>query len=44
MVRFPEEADRRIERLGELIARHRTFRQAGEDGITKGQNASLYRF
>jgi len=37
MVGLPEEPDRRIEGLGELIARHRTFGQAGKDRIAKRQ-------
>ena len=39
MVGLPEKADRGIERLGELIARHRTFGQAGEDGVSEGQGS-----
>src|SRR5579862_4033638 len=39
MVGLPEKADRGIERLGELIARHRPFGQAGEDGVGKGQRS-----
>ena len=37
MVGLPEKADRGIERLGELIARHRMFRQACEDCVSKRQ-------
>src|SRR5258708_17049099 len=40
MVGLPEETDRGIERLGELIARHRPFRQACEDRVTKGHCAN----
>ena len=39
MVGFPKKADRGVERLGELIARHGVFRQAGENGVSKGQGA-----
>ena len=35
MVSSPEEPDRRIERLGEFVARHRTFRQANKDRVTE---------
>lgn len=48
MVGLPKKADRGIERLGELIARHGMFRQAGEDGVSKGQRSisrsSIFRF
>src|SRR5205807_1940734 len=37
VVGFPEESDGRIERLGEFIARHRTFRQAHKDCVTERQ-------
>jgi hypothetical protein len=35
VVGFPEKPDRGIERLGELIARHRTFGQASQDCVTE---------
>jgi hypothetical protein len=41
VVGFPEEANGRIERLGKLIAAHRTFRQTGKNRVTKRQDASL---
>jgi hypothetical protein len=43
MVGFPEKTDRGIERLGEFIARHRPFRQAGQDGVRKGHGSDLSR-
>ena len=41
VVGLPEESDRGVERLGELIARHRTFGQAGKDRVTKRHDAGL---
>src|SRR5436853_1837760 len=35
MVGLPKETDRGVERLGEFITRHRTFRQTCEDCVTK---------
>src|SRR4029453_630195 len=39
VVGLPEESNRRIEGLGELVARHRTFGEAGKDRVTKRQDA-----
>src|SRR4051812_23645663 len=39
MVGLPEEPDRRVERLGEFIARHRAVRQACQDRVTERQYA-----
>jgi hypothetical protein len=41
VVSLPEESNGVVERLGELVARHRTFGQAGEDRVTKRQDAGL---
>ena len=41
VVGLPEEPDRRIEGLGELIARHRTFRQACKDSVAKRHSRRL---
>src|SRR6266498_2144524 len=41
VVGLPEESNGVVERLGELIARHRTFGQAGKDRVTKRQDAGL---
>src|SRR3954454_23154890 len=41
VVGLPEESNGVVERLGELIARHRTFGQAGKDRVTKRQVAGL---
>src|ERR1700732_2878884 len=35
VVGLPEKADRGVKSLGELIARHRPFGQAGEDRVSK---------
>jgi hypothetical protein len=40
VVGFPEEPDGRIECLGELIARHRTFRQADQDRVAERHYAN----
>jgi hypothetical protein len=34
VVGLPEEADRGVEGLGELVARHRPFGQAGKDRVS----------
>ena len=39
VVGLPEEPDRGVERLCELIARHRPLRQAGKDCVTERQTA-----
>src|SRR5829696_430837 len=41
VVSLPEESNGVVERLGELIARHRTFGQAGKDCVTKRHDAGL---
>jgi hypothetical protein len=41
MVGLPEKADRGIERLGELVARHRMFGQTCEDCVTQGHRPAL---
>ena len=41
VVGFPEEPDRRVERLGELIARHRTLCQACKDRVAERQSSIL---
>src|SRR4029434_10139020 len=41
VVGLPEESNGVIERLGELVARHRTFGQAGKDRVTKRHDAGL---
>ena len=40
VVGLPEESNGCVERLGEFIARHRTFGQAGKDRVAKRQDAS----
>ena len=44
VVSLPEKSNGVVERLGELIARHRTFGQAGKDRVTKRHDAGPFGF